>query len=182
MTPNFNKLCETLGYGAGFPTVHKIDARSVPHLKGKPSKWRVAWPGGMDYITWYTADHKNPKFHPQETQQGTLLARGKTDAGKGFKMEFEKEPGANKLCPYDPETWKPVNIKGGTGKSAGSIIEGVVNEALADIIKDNGEYVFISPSGKEVLRVSDLRRAQDFKMYYMRKKRWKFKGRVDADF
>ena len=60
MTPNFNKLCETLGYGAGFPSVHKIDAKTVPHMKGKPSKWQVAWPGGMDYITWYTADHKNP--------------------------------------------------------------------------------------------------------------------------
>ena len=55
-------------------------------------------------------------------------------------------------------------------------------EGLAQIIKDDGVYVFISPSGKEVLRVSDLRRAKDWKMHYMRKKRWKFKGDVNADF
>jgi hypothetical protein len=182
MTPNFNKLYETLGYGAGFPTVHKVSKFDTPTLRGKPSKWQIAWPGGMDYIKWFTADNKDPELRPQKTQQGTLVAHGKTDSGKRFKMEFEKEEQAEKLCPYDPETWKPVNIKGGTGKSAGSIIEGVVNEALADIVKDNGEYVFISPSGKEVLRVSDLSRAQDWKMHYMRKKRWKFKGRADADF
>jgi len=57
-----------------------------------------------------------------------------------------------------------------------------ITEGLAQIIKDNGTYVFISPSGKEVLRVDDLDRARDFKMHYMRKKRWKFKGDVNADF
>jgi hypothetical protein len=61
-----------------------------------------------------------------------------------------------------------------------------LTEGLAEINKDDEtrEYVFISPSGKEVLRVSysDLSRAQDFKMHYMRKKRWKFKGDVNADF
>ena len=61
--------------------------------------------------------------------------------------------------------------------------ESLIKEGLADIIKDeDGNYVFISPSGKKVLTVSDLDRARDFKMHYMRKKRWKFKGRVDADF
>jgi hypothetical protein len=54
---------------------------------------------------------------------------------------------------------------------------------LARIEKDeNGHYHFISPSGKEVLRVNDLKRAKDWKMYYMRKKRWKFKGNVNEGF
>ena len=183
MTPNFDKLYETLGYGAGFPTVHKISSKDVPSLKGKPSKWQVASPGGIDYVKWYTADHRDPKNHPQKTPHGTLVATGKAESGKRFRMEFEKEPEAEKLCPYDPETWKPVNIKGGTGKSAGSIVEGVIKEALADIVKDaEGNYVFINPRGKEVLKVNDIRRAKEWKMHYMRKKRWKFRGRLDADF
>ena len=55
-------------------------------------------------------------------------------------------------------------------------------EGLAQIVKDGDVYVFISPTGKEVLRVNDMRRAREFKMHYMRKKRWKFKGDVNADF
>ena len=55
-------------------------------------------------------------------------------------------------------------------------------EALAQIVKDGDTYVFISPTGKEALRVDDIRRAREWKMYYMRKKRWKFKGDANADF
>lgn len=55
-------------------------------------------------------------------------------------------------------------------------------EGLAEIVKDDNVYVFISPSGKEALRVSDKERAMDWKTYYMRKKRWKFKGDINADF
>ena len=57
-----------------------------------------------------------------------------------------------------------------------------VTEGLAQIVKDGDEYVFINPSGKEALRVSDKERAMDWKTYYMRKKRWKFKGDVNAEF
>lgn len=54
---------------------------------------------------------------------------------------------------------------------------------LADIVKDGeGNYLFINPRGKQVLKVNDLRRAKEWKMFYMRKKRWKFRGRLDADF
>lgn len=63
------------------------------------------------------------------------------------------------------------------------IWEALINEALADIIKDDeGNYIFISPRGKEVLKTNNLSRAKDWKMHFMRKKRWKFKGRLDADF
>ena len=189
----FKLLYETLFKGGGteapgslakgFPTVHKTDSRYVPHMKGKPSKWQVAFPGGMEFVEWFTADNPNEKLHPQKTPEGTLNAIGKTESGRKFKMEFRKAPGYDKLCPYDPETWEPVNIRGGDHRSSGKEIgENTLNEALADVVKDSGEYVFISPSGKEVLRVNDLKRAREWKMYYMRKKRWKFKGRADADF
>ena len=61
--------------------------------------------------------------------------------------------------------------------------ESLIKEGLADIIKDeDGNYVFINPRGKEVLKVNDIGRAKEWKMHFMRKKRWKFKGRLDADF
>ena len=119
MTPKFDMLCETLGYESSFPTVHKIDSKHVPVLKGSPSKWQVAFPGGIEYVEWYTKDSDNAKLHPKKTRDGHLVAIGKSESGRKFEMEFEKEPEAELLCPYDPETWKPVNMPRGTGKSAG---------------------------------------------------------------
>jgi hypothetical protein len=122
MTPRFDALHKTLGYEKSYPTVHKVDARYIPHMKGQPSKWNIAYPGGMEPIKWYTADHPNEKLHPQKTPAGTLIAIGKTESGRKFKMEFQKEDGEDILCPFNPETWKPLNMKSGTGKSAGEEI------------------------------------------------------------
>ena len=62
-----------------------------------------------------------------------------------------------------------------------------ITEGFADIIKDEeGAFVFINPRGEKVLRIKpgpgQLKRAKEFKTYYMRKKRWKFRGRLDAEF
>jgi len=54
---------------------------------------------------------------------------------------------------------------------------------LAKIVKDNnGHYHFINAKGKDVLTVQDKDRAAEFKMHFMRKKRWKFQGDLNADF
>ena len=54
---------------------------------------------------------------------------------------------------------------------------------LARIEKDeNGHYHFISPAGKRALTVPNRKLAAEFKLYYMRAKRWKFKGNVNEDF
>ena len=108
-------------YGKGFPTVHKIPREHIiPH----PDKsiWKVAFPGGMEPVEWYTADHPNEQLHPQKTPEGTLRAIGKAESGRKFKMEFRKAAGHDKLCPFDSETWEPVNIRGGTSHSSGEEI------------------------------------------------------------
>ena len=110
-------------YGKGFPTVHKTRKGDMSPHPDK-SKWNVAFPGGMESIEWFTADHPNEKLHPQKTPEGTLEAIGKTESGRKFKMEFRKERDARVLCPYDPETWEPVNIRGGTSYSAGEEMYG----------------------------------------------------------
>jgi len=60
---------------------------------------------------------------------------------------------------------------------------GIGAPKLARIIKDaDGYYHFINAKGKDVLTVKDKDRAAEFKMHFMRKKRWKFKGDITADF
>ncbi len=104
-------------HGKGFPTVHKISSRDVPSLE--KTMWMVAYPGGYSRIKWFTADHKNPKLHPTDTPDGHIVAIGKADGGRKFKMEFKKARDAAKLCPHDPDTWEPVNISGGSHESSG---------------------------------------------------------------
>ena len=139
-------------YGKGFPTVYKISSRDVPSLE--KTMWMVAYPGGYSRIKWFTADHKNPKLHPTDTPDGHIVAIGKADGGRKFKMEFKKARGARMLCPHDPDTWEPVNIRGGSHESSG---EEIHEAKKSDELKYDSIPVKVIVSPKGGYAILDMR-------------------------
>jgi hypothetical protein len=108
-------------YAKGFPSVYKIDHRDVPSID--KTVWMIAYPGKYEMVKWYTADDEDPSLHPQELSGNLLGVTGKTESGRMVKMKFSKDDRSDKLCPYDPDTWEPVNISQGGSRSEGEVLE-----------------------------------------------------------
>lgn len=136
-------------YAKGFPSVHKIDHRDVPSID--KTVWMVAYPGNYEMVKWYTADDEDPSLHPQKISDNLLGATGKTESGRTVKMKFSKDSRSDKLCPYDSDTWEPVNLSHGGSRSAGEMLEARkvpktpsgYKDIEVDIVSQGGEPVAV---------------------------------------